>query len=99
MTKQLEITNEERTRWAAFMQQTWQAIAGDALQCCHESGQRVTRDIIIEMVLDANRMLMYSGIHADEERVLCEAYYGHGRFKRSPNGFKKFVRDTLNYSY
>jgi hypothetical protein len=89
----LKITNEEKDRWAAFLRQTWQAIES----VMQESKQKLTIEIIVECVLDANRMQMYSNITPEEEKVLCEAYYAHGMFKRSPPGFKKWVREILNY--
>lgn len=93
----LTITLEEKERWESFLHSTWYAIGSDVKFAFKQSGDKLTRDCIIEMTLDANRLLMYSDITKEEERVLCEAAYGYGRFNRVPPGFKKWLKETLNY--
>ena len=63
-------TAEEKERWSRMMIDTWQAIAPDALQACRECGQRVTTGIVVEYVVDANRMQMFAGMHPSEEEFM-----------------------------
>lgn len=72
--EKLKLTPEEKSRWERMMIDTWQAIAPDALQACHDCGQRVTTGIVVEYVTDANRMAMFAGMWPEEEEFFSVVY-------------------------
>lgn len=69
--KTQRITPEEKARWSRMLVGTWQAIAPDAMQACRESGQRLTKAVVVEYVCDANRVQMFGGMTDDEYEFLC----------------------------
>lgn len=85
----LPLTDEEKKRWVPFLHATWSAIAGDVAQCCAESGQRMTKDVIVEMTIDANRPEMFSGMTHDEYEFLCVASHRPA--------VQRWLRKELNY--
>jgi hypothetical protein len=85
--EKLKLTDEEKKRWEHMMVDTWQAIAPDALQACHDCGQRVTVGVVEEYVTDANRMAMFAGMWPEEEEFFSVV---HGR-----SAGKRWVRSVL----
>jgi hypothetical protein len=67
-------TAEEKARWAPMLHATWQTIGGDAEHAMQEAGQRLTKAIIVEFVVDANRVQEFGGMTDDEYAFLCAVY-------------------------
>jgi hypothetical protein len=81
------VTEEEKARWAPMMRNTWQAIGGDVEQSMES--HRLTKAIIVECVLDANRVQMYGGMTDEEYEFVC-ALYGNKKFDT-------WCKSVLNY--
>ncbi len=85
MLEKMPFTAEEKSRWAEMMHRTWYTIAADAC----DGSFRLTRGIIVELVLDANRCEQYGGM-TKEEAEFMSAIYHQPRFQR-------WARKQMNY--
>jgi hypothetical protein len=83
-----KFTPEEKARWADILHHTWHAIAGDVEQAMQEDGQRLTKGILVECVVDANRPMDY-GMTREEYDFLSVVY-------SRPSG-KRWLYKELNY--
>ena len=85
--EKLPLTPEEKARWADMMHQTWQAIGDDAETCME--GARLTKAVIVELVLDANRMMTFAGMTREEDAFLSAIY--------SRPAFQRWACSIMNY--
>lgn len=83
----LPFTDEEKSRWTPMLQDTWSAIGSDAEASME--GQRMTKAVIVEMTIDANRPEMFGGMTHDEYEFLCI-------ISHRPVG-KRWLYKILNY--
>jgi hypothetical protein len=61
---------------------TWQAIGSDVLQCCEEAGESPDNESCVESCIDADRIVQYggpSGKAAQEEFRTRMAEVGYGK--------------------
>jgi len=85
----LPLTDEEKTRWSRMLHDTWQTIGHDVEQAMRESGDKLTRAIIVETTLDANHVETYGGMTKEEAEFLSAIY--------SRPSFQMWCRQVLNY--
>lgn len=85
----LPLTIEEKNRWEPMLHDTWQAIGSDVEQAMKEDRQKLTRSIIVECVLDANRVQMYGDMTDEEYAFLCVCSHR--------SSVARWLRATLNY--
>jgi len=94
MQKRIQITTEEKVRWAPMLQRVWQGIGGDVLQAYGGEAATMRRSEVVEVVCDAGMLCQddYGGecMTAEEYKVLC-AWYG------TPS-FKQWVREVFPYA-
>jgi hypothetical protein len=63
------------------VQQTWQAIGSDLLQCYAETGEEPDNEAVVEGCIDADRIVMYGGEKGKEAQAefrakIAEVGYG-----------------------
>jgi hypothetical protein len=85
----LPLTAEEKARWEPMLHTTWQAIGGDAEQAMHDCGGRLTKAIIVEYVIDANRVQHFGGMTNEEYDYLCQI--------ADKPAVKRWLYQVLNY--
>jgi hypothetical protein len=83
----IPLSEEEKERFGVMLQQTWEAIASDAIQACPETGEDV--ELIIEMTIDANRPEMFGYMSSPEYQRLLEV--------TRLDDTKAWLRKVLNY--
>ena len=84
----MPFTAEEKERWARILHDTWHALSADAEQAMVDSGQRLTKTILVEIVCDANRPEQF-GMTQEEYRFMSAIY--------SQPRFQQWARRELNY--
>lgn len=87
--RELPLTPEEKAHWEPMLHATWQAIGPDAEQAMRDSKQKLTKGILVEFVVDANRVQEYGGMTDEEYEFLCIA--------SSRPTVWRWLSKTLNY--
>ena len=86
----LSLTKEEKDRWSQMMHETWSAIAPDLNdpEMLPPRGYYKPSEIV-EIVCDANRMMMFGGMTKEEDAFLSAVYF-------RPS-FQSWARKEMNY--
>lgn len=88
--EKLSLTDEEKTRWVQMMTQTWGQIASDAEEVLGGVRRSQRPALVVELVCNANRMMMFAGMTREEDEFLSTQY--------SRPSFQRWARGVMaNY--
>ena len=85
------LTDEEKKRIAPFLRETWNYIAPDAGPIIDEAPERERHLCLIEFVMDADRMTMFTKITKEDKALVTD------RWVHNHRDTMKWLRAELNY--